>query len=84
MPGLREAFDAVARDYIWVAVAMGLSGALFMLYGSVLLIVESRMALAAVTSEIDFLSKVSHKYAGEDLAKRPVGGAFTWLGKKMG
>jgi hypothetical protein len=39
-----------------------------MLYGSVLLMVESRMALAAITSEIEFLSKVSRKYARESAA----------------
>jgi hypothetical protein len=48
---------------------LGLLGAVFMLYGSVLLIVESRMALAAIVSEIEFLSKVSRKYATTDPAK---------------
>jgi hypothetical protein len=75
--------NAVARDYIWVAVLLGLVGALFMLYGSVVLIVESRLALAAITSEIEFLSKVSRKYAG-DKSQELAGGPFTWLGKRMG
>lgn len=75
-------FNAFARDYTWVAVAFGLFGALFMLYGSVLLIVESRMALAAITSELEFLSKVSRKYAGDGTA-RTGGGPFTWLGKRI-
>ena len=75
-------FNAFVRDYTWVAVALGLFGALFMLYGSVLLIVESRMALAAITSEIEFLSKVSRKYAGDGVA-RTGGGPFTWLGKRI-
>lgn len=76
--------SSVARNYTWVAVVLGLLGAMFMLYGSLLLIIESRMALAAVTSEIDFLSKVSRKFAGDKLAGQSVGGPFTWLGKKMG
>ena len=76
--------NAVARNYSWVAVALGLVGAMFMLYGSVLLIIESRMALAAILSEMDFLSKVSRKYAGDEITSRPTGGPFTWLGKKMG
>jgi threonine/homoserine/homoserine lactone efflux protein len=76
--------NAVARTYTWIAVGLGLTGAMFMLYGSVLLIIESRMALAAILSEMDFLSKVSRKYAGDELAGRPTGGPFTWLGKKMG
>ena len=55
--------NAVARNYLWVAVMLGLLGAMFMLYGSVLLIIESRMALAAIVSEIEFLSKVNRKFA---------------------
>ena len=76
--------NSVARNYLWVSVFLGLLGSMFMLYGSFLLIIESRMALAAVTSEIEFLSKVSRRYAGDNLADRPVGGPFTWLGKKIG
>ena len=55
-----------------------------MLYGSVLLIVESRLALNAVLSEMEFVGKVSRRYAGEELAGRPVGGPLTWLGTKIG
>lgn len=75
--------NSVARTYLWVAVVLGLLGSVFMLYGSFLLIVESRMALAAIISEIEFLSKVSRKYGGDD-GPRPAGGPFTWLGKRIG
>ncbi len=34
--------SAAARNFTWIAVALGLVGSLFMLYGSTLLIVESR------------------------------------------
>jgi hypothetical protein len=74
---------AIARSYTWVAVVLGLSGALFMLYGAVLLIVESRMALGAIVSELEFVAKVSRHY-GDDLAERSMGGLFTWLGRKIG
>jgi hypothetical protein len=74
----------LARNFTWVAVGMGLAGAMFMLYGSVLLIIESRMALGAIMSEMDFVWKVSTKYAGTDLTDRPTGGPFTWLGKRIG
>jgi len=76
--------SAIASNYTWVAIVLGLVGAVFMLYGSTLLIIESRMALASIISEMDFLSKVSRKYAGDDLASRPTGGPFTWLGKRIG
>jgi hypothetical protein len=78
------AVAAVARSYTWIAVGLGMLGVFFMLYASVLLVVESRMALGAIMSEMDFVWKVSTKYAGKDLAERSTGGPFTWLGKKIG
>ena len=53
-----------------------------MITPAVLLIVESRMALGAIHSEMDFLWKVSTKAAGKDLKSKP-GGPFTWLGRKI-
>lgn len=76
--------NAFARSYTYVAVAFGIGGTLFMLYGSVLLIVESRLALHAILTEMEFVAKVSRHYAGDDLANRPIGGPLTWLGKKIG
>jgi hypothetical protein len=35
-------------------------------------------------SEMDFVWKVSTKYAGKDLAGKSAGGPFTWLGKRIG
>ena len=75
--------SAAARNFTWLAVVLGLMGSLFMLYGSVLLIVESRMALSAIHSEMDFVWKVSMKVAGKDLASKPTGGPFTWIGRKI-
>jgi hypothetical protein len=74
--------SALARNFTWIAVVLGLIGGLFMLYGSMLLIVESRMALSAIMTEMDFVWKVSKKYAGDDM-KTKSGGPFTWLGKKI-
>lgn len=74
--------SVAARNFTWIAVLLGILGSLFMLYGSALLIVESRMALASIMSEMDFVWKVSTKYAGKNLATTP-GGPFTWLGRKI-
>lgn len=74
---------AVARGLTWIAVALGVGGGLFMLYGSVLLVIESRMAMGAITTEMDFVWKVSTKYAGGELAEAR-GGPATWLGKRIG
>ena len=75
--------SAMARNFTWVGVVLGLVGSLFMLYGSVLLIIESRMALSAIMTEMDFLWKVSKRYAGEGVKSKP-GGPFTWLGDNIG
>jgi hypothetical protein len=74
---------AVARSYTWVAVALGVLGGLFMLFGAVLLVIESRMAMGAIASEMDFVWKVSKKYAAGQLSEA-TGGPATWLGKKIG
>jgi hypothetical protein len=75
--------SAFASSFTWIAAAFGLIGGMFMLYGSMLLIVESRMALSAIMTEMDFVWKVSQKYAGDKM-KTQRGGPFTWLGDKVG
>jgi hypothetical protein len=74
---------AVARSFTWFAVVLGILGALFMLYGSVLLVIESRMAMSAISSEMDFVWKVSQRYAAGKLDEAR-GGPATWLGKRIG
>ena len=74
--------SVAAGNFTWIAVVLGVIGSLFMLYGSMLLIIESRMALSAIMSEMDFVWKVSQKHAGEDIKSKP-GGPFTWLGRKI-
>jgi hypothetical protein len=53
---------AVAASYAWVAVTLGVAGALFMFYGAVLLIVESRLALGAIVSELEYVAQVRRYY----------------------
>ena len=74
--------SVAARNFTWIAVVLGVIGSLFMLYGSMLLIIESRMALSAIMSEMDFVWKVSQKHAGADIKSEP-GGPFSWLGRKI-
>jgi len=69
--------------FYFVATTTLVTGALFMFYGSVLLIIESRMAMGAISSEMDFVWKVSTRYAAGELSEAR-GGPATWLGKKMG
>jgi hypothetical protein len=74
---------AFARNYTWVAVLLGVAGGLFMIYGAVMLVIESRMAMSAIAAEMDFVWKVSQRYAGGELDEAR-GGPATWLGKKIG
>lgn len=50
--GLLEVFGFVK---IWVPVALGLTGVTFMFYGTILLITETRIALASVDKEMKYL-----------------------------
>lgn len=52
--------DAVLMDPAihWMPVVLGLSGACGLLYGSVLLIIEARLAVESLREEMGFLSKL--------------------------
>ena len=39
---------------------------------------------ALILTEMEFVAKASRRYAGDELANRPIGGPLTWLGKKIG
>lgn len=52
--GLLEVFGLLV---IWVPVVLGLSGACFLFYATILLIAETRIALGAIDTEMDYLVK---------------------------
>ncbi len=54
----------------WPTVALGLLGAGMLLYGSVLLIAEARMALATTFREMDFLRQLGTHHAPAELLQR--------------
>ncbi len=51
-------------------VILGLSGASFLFYGSVILIFEARLAHSSIRSEMDFLWRLSKHYAPAELIDR--------------
>jgi hypothetical protein len=53
-----------------VPVALGLAGASFLFYGSITLIVEARLAVAALRVEMDFTWRLGKHYAPSELAAR--------------
>jgi hypothetical protein len=59
-------------DYAWVALMLGFVGAGLMFWSSVLLILESRIALATVYDEMEFVQRIGQRYSPPDnLVQRP-------------
>ncbi len=56
--------------YGWIPVVLGLFGAVFLFYGSVLLIFEQRLALSTTFAEMDFLWRLGKHYASDELIKQ--------------
>jgi hypothetical protein len=54
----------------WLPVVLGLSGASFLFYGSVILIMEARLAYRSIMSEMDFLWRLSKHHAPAELVDR--------------
>jgi hypothetical protein len=61
---------ASGARYYWIPVVMGLIGACFMFYGSMLLISESRLALGTIHIEMDFIWRLSQRHVPNELAKQ--------------
>jgi len=56
--------------YNVIPVALGIAGACFLFYGSILLILEARLALSTVHSEMDFIWRRSKKIAPAEVVER--------------
>ena len=56
--------------YYWIPVITGLLGACFLFYGSMLLIFEARLALSTIHMEMDFIWRLSKRFAPAELVER--------------
>ena len=56
--------------YNFVPVALGIAGAMFLFYGSILLILEARLALSTIHAEMDFIWRRSKKVAPAEVVKQ--------------
>ena len=56
--------------YNIVPVVLGLAGASFLFYGSILLILEARLALSTIHSEMDFIWAQSKRHAPQEFVER--------------
>ena len=61
---------AYAPHVNWLPVLLGLCGASFLFYGSVILIIEARLAYRSLMSEMDFVWRLSKHHAPAELAAR--------------
>lgn len=51
----------------WIPVVLGLIGALFLLYGSMLLVFEARLALSTTHAEMDFIWRTSQRLVPKEV-----------------
>jgi len=54
----------------WVPVALGLVGASFLFYGSMLLVFEARLALSTTHAEMDFIWRTTKRLVPRELAEQ--------------
>lgn len=62
-------FTGNAR-YNFVPVALGLAGACFLFYGSMLLIFEARLALSTIHAEMDFIWRQSKRATPQEIVEQ--------------
>ena len=56
-----------SRQYAWIPLLLGLAGAGLLLYASMLLVRESRVALEALDAEMDFVWQLGKSHATPEL-----------------
>ena len=59
-----------AGRFGWIPVALGLVGARFLFYGSMLLVFEARLALSTTHAEMDFIWRTSRRVVPKKLAEQ--------------
>jgi hypothetical protein len=57
-------------SYRWVPIPVGIVGIVFLFYGSILMLRETRMATATVNAEMDFTWELARKVAPQDIASK--------------
>ncbi len=68
--GVVAFLSARAATGALVPVVMGLIGALFLFYGSMLLVFEARLALSTTHSEMDFIWRITRRVVPQELVEQ--------------
>src|SRR5688572_20375703 len=83
------AIAAFFSTYRWVPIPVGIVGIMFLFWGSMLMLRETRMATATINAEMDFTWELARKVAPQEVAlkykKRPKGGGLARIkdGRKV-
>jgi hypothetical protein len=56
--------------YRWLPIPIGIVGIIFLFYGSLLMLLETRMATATVNAEMDFTWELARKVAPKEIASK--------------
>lgn len=62
--------DIAHAIYVWIPVGLGITGAMFLFYASIVLIRESRIAITAVNEEMNYSIRFFNRHFPE-IAKKP-------------
>jgi len=64
------AIGAFFSTYRWLPIPIGIVGIMFLFYGSLLMVKETRMATATVNAEMDFTWELARKVAPKDIVSK--------------
>jgi hypothetical protein len=64
------AVAGIFNVYRWMPIPIGIIGIMFLFYGSILMLRETRMATATINEEMDFTWELARKVAPEDVASK--------------
>ena len=64
------AIGAFFNTYRWLPIPVGIVGIVFLFYGSVLMLLETRMATATVNAEMDFTWALANKVAPPEIINK--------------
>ena len=64
------AVAALFNIYRWLPIPLGVVGIMFVLYGSLLMVKETRMATATINAEMDFTWRLAREVAPRDVASK--------------
>lgn len=84
------AVAAFFSTYRWIPIPIGIIGIMFIFYGSLLMLLETRMATATINAEMDFTWELAREVAPRDIASKYLrkgkirGLGLAKIGKKSG